>query len=388
MWLNKDNCIYLIKYIINQSCEVLFKFSYSILSPLINANYNNGHKCILVLEPNALGDSITILCMYNELKQLYPGYKIIAVINTNWKDLHNKISNYDEVIFIDLPWSKKSWKNRFYSMSPANFQKIKRNFSNYSIEYAYEVRGDVFNQIFLKWLGAKKIISWDCDLTGKFNNLGLLLYKRYKMSFSLNREQLNKSLIGNLSNLENSSKIKIVNNIFIHIAAGWVKRLWDKGKWLALITKLQYAYPLLNITIISDKPNDTYNFLKANLDSKVSFVITSLNNLYDMLSSQCDLFLGLDSGITHIAAHLRKPVIVLFGPGQLPLWQPNIDKKKIIHHQEYFPCAPCGQKSCYEPKNCMDMISVDEVYAAFKDLLKEVGMSGLDDNNNKNEIKP
>jgi len=377
MLFNINPYIYFFKKFTVLFCEIFFKLYYSMTSLLPNCN-NNDNKCVLVFEPNALGDSITILCLYNELKQLYPSYKIISVVNRKWKNLHDKISNYDGIIYIDLPWSKKSLKNKLHNISFLKLIEIKNNFYNYNIEYAYDVRGDILNQIFLKWLGAKKIISWDCDLSRKYVNLGLLLHKRYKMPLELNREQLNKSLIGIVSNLENSSTIKMVNNVFIHINAGWAKRLWDKRKWLALITKIQNEYPLINITVISDQPDDTYNYLKSNLYLRTNFVITSLENLYDMMSFQCDLFLGLDSGITHIAAYLKKPVIVLVGPGQLPLWQPNIDKKRIIHHQEYFPCAPCEQKRCfYEGKNCMDIINVDEVYGAFKDLIEEINISGF-----------
>jgi len=378
MLFNINNYTYLLKNPINLFCEIFFKFIFFMISLLTISNHNNDNKCVLVFEPNALGDSITILCLYNELKQLYPSYKIISVINCNWKNLHNKISDYDKIIYIDLPWSKKSLKNKLYSLSPLKLIEIRDKFINYNIEYAYDVRGDILNQIFLKWLGAKRIISWECDLTRKYVNFGLLLHKRYKMPLELNREQLNKSLIGIRSNLENLTEIKMVNNVFIHISAGWVKRLWDKRKWLALITKIQDDYPLINITVISDQPNDIYNFLKSKVDLSIKFVITSLDNLYDLISSQCDLFLGLDSGIAHLAAYLRKPVIVLVGPGQLPLWQPNIDKIKIIHHQEYFPCAPCEQKRCfYEEKNCMDIINVEEVYGAFKDLIEEVNISGF-----------
>lgn len=373
MLFNIDNYTSLFKEIITLLCEILYKINYSVTSLLCNANHNNDNKCVLVFEPNALGDSITILCLYNELKQLYPSHKIISVINCNWRNLHNKISDYDEIIYVDLPWSKKGLKNKLCGINLKKLIKIRDNLSNYSIEYAYEVRGDIINQIFLKWLGAKRVISWDCYLTRKYRNLGLLLYKRYKMPLDLNREQLNKLLIGIASNLDNYSETKIVNNVFIHISASWVKRLWDKRKWLELINKIQGNYPLINITVISDHQNDTYNFLKSRLDLSINFVITSLENLYDIISSQCDLFLGLDSGIAHLAAYLKKPVIVLFGPGQLPLWQPNIDKIKIVHHQEYFPCAPCEQKNCfYEEQNCMDIINVEEVYESFKSLIEEI----------------
>ena len=64
----------------------------------------------------------------------------------------------------------------------------------------------------------------------------------------------------------------------------------------------------------------------------------------------------------NLAVCLGKPVIALFGPGDSNSWRPYSSISHFIHKKENFPCNPCSQKFCYYPeKNCMAVISVDEV---------------------------
>ena len=45
---------------------------------------------------------------------------------------------------------------------------------------------------------------------------------------------------------------------------------------------------------------------------------------------QCDLFLGHDSGISHLAAACGLPAVLLFGPTDPRIWAPQNPKVKTI----------------------------------------------------------
>lgn len=78
--------------------------------------------------------------------------------------------------------------------------------------------------------------------------------------------------------------------------------------------------------------------------------------------SECDLFIGLDSGPIHIAAAFNKTIIGLYGPGNISVWKPFCKNAFIVDHQKSFSCAPCLQNKCiHSDFNCMDAISPDEV---------------------------
>jgi ADP-heptose:LPS heptosyltransferase len=65
-----------------------------------------------------------------------------------------------------------------------------------------------------------------------------------------------------------------------------------------------------------------------------------------------DLYLGNDSGITHLAAALGLPTVALFGPSDVKRWRPQGKQVRIINRMlECAPCAigvmkNCGHRSC------------------------------------------
>jgi heptosyltransferase-2 len=87
------------------------------------------------------------------------------------------------------------------------------------------------------------------------------------------------------------------------------------------------------------------------------------------LVSRCDLFLGNDSGLMHAAAALGVPQVALFGSTDPEKTAPLNDKAVVIH-PEGVSCSPCFKSKCPENLECMEAITVDEVYLAAEKLLK------------------
>ena len=63
--------------------------------------------------------------------------------------------------------------------------------------------------------------------------------------------------------------------------------------------------------------------------------------------ARCRLFLGHDSGVSHLAAAVGTPCILLFGPTDPAMWAPPGDHVRVLRRGE-----------------SMDTIAVDEVTAA------------------------
>lgn len=76
------------------------------------------------------------------------------------------------------------------------------------------------------------------------------------------------------------------------------------------------------------------------------------------------LFIGNDSGPTHIAAALGRPLVVLFGSSDSTAWSPWRAPHILV--QNYYPCNPCRGDRCYafaEPE-CILSITPEQVRAA------------------------
>jgi lipopolysaccharide heptosyltransferase II len=100
------------------------------------------------------------------------------------------------------------------------------------------------------------------------------------------------------------------------------------------------------------------------------------------LVSQCDLFVGNDSGPMHVAAAVGTPTVSVFGPGVPHKTAPYVPQERRREVTRAFPCAPCRQDFFAEcdpaPSGvpwCLESVSVQEVMDAARDLLATCGTS-------------
>ena len=75
---------------------------------------------------------------------------------------------------------------------------------------------------------------------------------------------------------------------------------------------------------------------------------------------------GNDSGLTHLAAAVGTPTVVLFGPTRASRWAPRGEAVAVVARPP--PCAPCsdyGARPCRQPRRlCLDDLTVTEVLSA------------------------
>jgi predicted lipopolysaccharide heptosyltransferase III len=81
------------------------------------------------------------------------------------------------------------------------------------------------------------------------------------------------------------------------------------------------------------------------------------------------LFVGNDSGPAHIAAAVKTPLAVLFGPASSTRWSPWRSPSALV--QNHFPCNPCSMYTCeaFDEPECIRSITVDQVAKAVDRLL-------------------
>jgi predicted lipopolysaccharide heptosyltransferase III len=84
------------------------------------------------------------------------------------------------------------------------------------------------------------------------------------------------------------------------------------------------------------------------------------------------LFVGNDSGPAHIAAAVKTPAVVLFGPASSVRWRPWVAdaQTRAALVQNYFACNPCPMYTCaaFAEPECIRSISVGQVMAAIDEV--------------------
>lgn len=88
------------------------------------------------------------------------------------------------------------------------------------------------------------------------------------------------------------------------------------------------------------------------------------------LLQRCTVYVGNDSGVTHMAAAVGTPVVALFGPTDPKVWGPRGRYMHTLYRG--VSCSPCSREEmngCFH-KKCLGSISVDEVYQLVRKVIQ------------------
>jgi heptosyltransferase-2 len=153
------------------------------------------------------------------------------------------------------------------------------------------------------------------------------------------------------------------------IAAGASKRqaikTWTDEGFAAIANRLSETMPVVFVGVdaiegILQKVGDRRCAVFPLIDLTKR---TSLLQLVGVLSHAA-LFVGVDSGVMHMAAALGVPVVALFGPTDPQVTGPCGTGHHIVRNGWW--CSPCHRKVCPYQHECLDRITADEVWSAIQ----------------------
>ncbi len=163
--------------------------------------------------------------------------------------------------------------------------------------------------------------------------------------------------------------------VVLHPGANWVHKRWVPERFAALGDRL--AERAQSQIVITGAPNDASLAQEVARHMRQPAVVlagrTSLRQLGACLE-QAQLVVANDTGVLHMAAALRRPVVALYGPTDPAFTGPLGDPQRtvVIHHPDCCPQIPC-----YAPNHPahpgMNAIGVEEVYTAAVQLLERHG---------------
>lgn len=180
----------------------------------------------------------------------------------------------------------------------------------------------------------------------------------------------------------------------VHPGTGVVARRWEADKFAALADKMAARYRAKIILFGSDYVRTSegekgdvseietakkiFSLMRGkslNLAGKLSLA------QFAGLASHLNLYIGLDTGPTHIASVMGAPTIAIFGPGEYRVWKPYGNSLVVRKDMD---CSPCGPSGCDDPK-CLKELTVDEVYKAIEGFIE--GKDGREERQDKKADK-
>lgn len=119
--------------------------------------------------------------------------------------------------------------------------------------------------------------------------------------------------------------------IALHPGSGSAQKNWPPDCWLQLVERLLKTTPWRILVIGGEAESDRLETLCAHFTG--DRITPAMNLPLTLLAHklfQCNIFLGHDSGISHLAAALGIPGMVLWGPSNPTIWRPRSPLFEIL----------------------------------------------------------
>lgn len=164
--------------------------------------------------------------------------------------------------------------------------------------------------------------------------------------------------------------------VVLHLGRRWENKGWPPHRWVEAILLLHQDFRLL--VCLVGTPGEAAICKEVEAALKTAQVptlnfcgVTTVTQLAALLQS-ADLFLGTDSGPTHLASIMGTSAVALYGPTDPEKYRP-VRFKGIALHQK-LECSPCGDNRCAlrgeDQYRCMKDIEANRVYEAAQEVLK------------------
>ena len=137
-----------------------------------------------------------------------------------------------------------------------------------------------------------------------------------------------------------------------------------------LIERIREVFDINGIIVIGNADErDIIQKIKEICKEKVLYIVGMPLRKVISIISQCDIFIGNNSGPLHIASALKLPTVSMAGPTLFPLWLPYGEGHIVLKKE--LDCSPCNKGVCKDHR-CMKMIQVEEVFEAVKRQIERV----------------
>ncbi len=161
--------------------------------------------------------------------------------------------------------------------------------------------------------------------------------------------------------------------LVVHPGSGSESKCWPAERFAQVADTLAREFSLQVLALEGPADELASARMCEHLGSKVRLIKNRPVIDVACVLSCARIYLGNDSGISHLAAALGVPSMVIFGPTDPDVWGPRDPLARII--APVCDCAPCDdetRRSCPEQR-CLDEIPVGEVIKQARELLRESG---------------
>jgi ADP-heptose:LPS heptosyltransferase len=318
-----------------------------------------------------MGDMIILLPMLNTLRSTFPDAEIdIICEKRNMAVLH----------FMGLDSNSMA-----YDSSPV---KLLRTLAHRKYDVAIDTEQfHHFSAVFSRLSGAPVRIGFsvnsrrnpiythliDYDLTGPEGDQFIATLA--PLGITETEQSLN-GILGNTKfcdSIDNSSLLDALPKekklAVLHAGGSSIYKRWETDKYVETATRLSKEHDF-HIVLVGNQED-------LAISRTISDALASSDISHTTCTARCDLpltaeiikrsslFVGMDSGLAHLATAIGIPSVALFGSTDPRKWGHRAEEHAVV--QNDMPCSPCAMFGAHKPCRtieCMAKISADEVMRA------------------------
>ncbi len=358
-------------------------FLFQVLILLLKSkNKKSNTNRILLVNTGKIGDLI-ISSIFLDNDELFSGKEIFFLSGEKYKDLFFGYNGKIKLIYYDTKRYKWNLFCRY---------KLLKNLREYGFSYAYNVspaRGFIGDELSLL-SGAEKKYATCSNIKYLGKHFGKILNRKYtEIQYQKIKNEFNKlqTLVKDLS-IEKNPELIFHNRKSLHIdikpdlpvnikpdefilispMVTEMDRSWGIENYKTLTGKLCEKNKILLIGSPSEE--ETLGYISGNLRN--TFVITPSLKYTPSIINSCRIFIGNNSGLTHIAIKLGKPTVAIIDGGFFDWIFPiNENDPKNVFIYNKLDCFGCDWKCIYKEPICLTKISLKEVLNKSKELLEK-----------------
>ena len=342
---------------------------------------------ILLLRLDRIGDFILGVPAYRALRQAYPDARISVMVPSPVAELAKVCPYFDEVFIFEALWlvpdqpPLSRWKSalnlvRFLRAKPIDLL----------LDFRYQSRLD---PLVAGFSGAKRRVGFDLGWVSRF-----LTVKAAQPAAELHQVDRNLELLKAMGVTASERRLEAwfdehdrktaenllpaqellpgVPRIAVHIGAATPSKRWREESFEVLIHEL-HASTQADILVMGGESD--LGFAQEVVDGLECPIINLVGKLslrqMAALMRECKVFIGCDSGATHLAAACGIPVVCLFSAAnEMEVWQPFGPQVKVLTRHP--TCSPCRSHECQRTDGyfCMAEIKPEDVLDEVKTILR------------------
>ena len=350
----------------------------------------SGLRRALVIQLRHHGDVLLSSPVFTVLKHHVPGIEVDALVYAETREMLEGHPAIDQVHVVERIWKERSPLSRF-----AAEWRLYRTLRARTYDLVVHLTDHPRGAWLARSLGARYAVAPNVARKARawkrsFTHLALLPPHGGRHRVELNLDVLRRIGIqpgekerdlvllpgraaeDEIGTLLSAHGLAAKRFVHFHPGSRWQFKCWPPERAAALVDALETRGDRV---VLTAAPDEQELALVAAIRRHATAPFTDLAGKLTLkqlaaLTASARIFIGVDSAPMHIAAAVRTPVVVLFGPSSEIEWGPWQVPNRIVASAEH-ACRPCGNDGCGGGKvsECITRLPIDSVLKAADSLL-------------------